>query len=76
VGRQEHYEIVKGRMMNTWQRFMSYVVSLFRHPLSGAVLAFGIIASCRYYPLWMVAGIILAICVAIRLLIDVWRGAT
>lgn len=61
-------------MMKVLQRFVSVIMTLFRHPLSGAILAFCIIISSQYYPMWMLAGIVLAICVLIRLLIDVWTG--
>ena len=55
-------------------RLVSGIMNLFRHPLGGAVLAFCIIISSRYRPIWMVAGIALAIYVSIRLLIDLWTG--
>ena len=61
-------------MRKVLQRFMSSITTLFRHPLSGVILAFCIIVSSRYYPIWMLAGIALAIYVLIHLLIDVWTG--
>ena len=61
-------------MVNALLRLVSFMTSLLRHPLICAVLAFCVIAGSQYHPFWMIVGIILAICVLIRLLIDVWRG--
>lgn len=74
MGYQKYSGIVEDRTVKVLRRFVSGVMNLFRHPLSGTILACCIIISSQYYPMWMIAGMALAIYISIRLLMDVWAG--